>query len=284
MGDSGDEYGDGTSNSVSVFIGLGPAASKITNEALLKRLEEVAPVAGLRIRGRCAFADVPNVEAANRLVAELDGKYIGDARLAVQLSRGKDKEKPRGSHSSGGRNGSSNPVALFIGLGPAGGSISDKELRNKLEEVCPVIDFRRRGQCAFIDVRDMSHAQRLIQELNNHYMGDCRLSIQHSRENKSGRGSMRSEKRGRAGDSRDRRRRRRSHTRSRSRSGSRDRGRDRRRRRSSGSSGNSSYRRSSDASDESRGHRRRDNRRRARSRSYSSSSRSSSGRRNRRRE
>ncbi|RNF23002.1 putative splicing factor TSR1 [Trypanosoma conorhini] len=264
----------------SVFIGLGPAASTISDEALRERLEEVAPVLGVRIRGRCAFADVPDPEAAARLVSELDGKLIGEARMAVQLSRSKEKERPPANSNSNNNNSSSNKknganpgrTSLFVGLGPAGGAISDKELRGKLEEVAPITGFRRRGQCAFVDVADVAQASRMIDELNNQYIGDCRLSVQYSRDNKNSRSGGRVEKRSRSPI------RRRHRHRSR-RSDSPDRRRYRRRRSRSYSSRSSSSRGSSYYSDDSRDHRRRDRRdrrRRERSRSYSSRSRSSS--------
>ncbi|RNE99709.1 putative splicing factor TSR1 [Trypanosoma rangeli] len=256
----------------SVFIGLGPAASTISDEALRERLEEVAPVLGVRIRGRCAFADVPDPEAAARLVSELNGKLIGEARMAVQLSRSKEKERPpvNNNHNKNGNN--PGRTSLFVGLGPAGGAISDKELRNKLEEVAPITGFRRRGQCAFVDVADVAQASRMIDELNNQYIGDCRLSVQYSRDNKTSRSGGRMEKRSRSPIRRGH------HHRSR-RSDSPDRRRCRRRKSRSYSSRSSSSRRSSYYSDDSRDrhrHDKRDRRRRERSRSYSSRSRSSS--------
>ncbi|KAF5225967.1 hypothetical protein ECC02_000896 [Trypanosoma cruzi] len=261
-----------TMKTTSVFIGLGPAASSISDDALRQRLEEVAPVLGVRIRGRCAFADVPDTETAERLVAELDGKLIGDARMAVQISRNKDKQRPPGNQNHNNNLNNSGRTSLFVGLGPAGGAISDRELRSKLEEIAPVTGFRRRGQCAFIDVADMAHASRMIHELNNQYIGDCRLSVQYSRDNKSSRFGGRMEKRSRSPVRRRRRQRSR-------RSDSLDRRRYRRRRSYSYSSRSSSSRRSSVDSDDSREYHRRDRRdkrRRERSRSYSSRSRSSS--------
>lgn len=261
------------SSVTSVFIGLGPAAYTISDETLRQRLEEVAPVIGLRIRGHCAFADVQSVEDAERLVAELDGKLIGEARMSVQISR--SREKTRATRNRGRNNNNNNHrgrTSLFVGLGPSGGSITDRELRSKLEEAAPIVGFRRCGQCAFVDVVDTSQASKMIQELNNQYIGDCRLSVQYSRDSKhstrGGRGDKRdrslgrSRGRQRSRGSPDGRRRRRRYDRSRSRSRSR--------------SDSRSDSRSSSYSDDSRDYRRRDRRRRERSRSYDSRSRSSS--------
>lgn len=251
----------------SVFIGLGPAAATVSEEALRERLEEVSPVLGLRIRGYCAFADVPSPEDADQLVARLDGEMIGEARMVVQISRNKEKDRSAGSR--GVNNANHGPrTSLFVGLGPSGGSISDRELRGKLEEVAPLIGFRRRGQCAFVDVADMAQASRMIQELNNQYIGDCRLSVQHSRDKNPAFGPRR-ERRARSSERRHgRQRSRRRH--------SPERRRYRRHRSRSSSSRSSPSSRSSSYSDDSRDRRRRDRRRRERSRSYSDRSRSSS--------
>lgn len=258
-----------TTSVTSVFIGLGPAAYTISDETLRQRLEEVSPVIGLRIRGHCAFADVQSVEDAERLVTELDGKLIGEARMSVQISRSREKTRPTRNRPGNNINHRGR-TSLFVGLGPSGGSITDRELRSKLEEAAPIVGFRRCGQCAFVDVVGVSQASKMIQELNNQYIGDCRLSVQYSRDS-------RHSTRGARGDKRDR-----SHGRSRGRQRSRGGGssdgrrRNRRRYDRSRSRSDSYSERSSSYSDDSRDYRRRDRRRRDRSRSYDSRSRSSS--------
>ncbi|KEG06518.1 splicing factor TSR1, partial [Trypanosoma grayi] len=205
MSETKNGNGEAHDNTTSVFIGLGPAASTISEDMLRERLEEVTEVLGVRIRGRCAFADVTDAEAADKLVAELDGKMIGEARMAVQISRSKEKERPAANagsnkHANNNNSNSSNNhnhnsssgggggrTSLFVGLGPAGGAVSDNELREKLELAVPILAFRRRGQCAFVDVANMADANRMIRELNNQYIGECRLSVQYSRDNKRSR-------------------------------------------------------------------------------------------------
>jgi RNA recognition motif-containing protein len=208
----------------SVFVGLGPNGRDITEEALREFLEKSVPIGSIRVRGTCAFADVETDEDAQKLIAEANDQHLGSARLSVQLSR------PKGApvhHSNG-------PVSLFIGLGPQGGSVSEEELKEKLEEAAPVKAIRRRGECAFVDVANSSDAERMISQLRGAMLGACRLSVQYSKDNKN----MDARKRGRdddfdrrappLDDRRDRRRRR-------NRSDSRDRrrrsdSRDRRRR------------------------------------------------------
>ncbi|CCD13560.1 unnamed protein product, partial [Trypanosoma congolense IL3000] len=87
--------GAGSSDVTSLYIGLGPAAHTISEGRLRSTLEEFAKVLAVRIRGRCAFVDVGGMDDAKRLIEELDGKFIGEARMVVQLSRGKERDRDR---------------------------------------------------------------------------------------------------------------------------------------------------------------------------------------------
>jgi RNA recognition motif-containing protein len=188
----------------SMFVGLGPNGRNITEDQLKDFLGKYVAISSVRVRGTCAFADVETDEDAQKLIAEANDQYLGEARLSIQVSRPKGAPAPRGA--------SSGPVALFIGLGPQGGSVSEDELRQKLEEAAPIIAIRRRGECAFVDVASSSDAERMISTLRGAMVGPCRLSVQYSKDNNSRGGDRGGDmKRGRdsdRNDDRDRRRRR----------------------------------------------------------------------------
>lgn len=213
----------------SLFVGLGPNGRDIKEDQLKEFLEQYAPVASVRVRGTCAFADVETDEDAQKLITEANDQHLGVARLSVQLSR------PKGGHAAAPRG--NGPVSLFIGLGPQGGTVSEDELRQKLEEAAPVTAIRRRGECAFVDVGSAGDAERMISQLRGAMLGPCRLSVQYSKDNNNRGGDVR-QKRGRESDFDRRRQRSDSIDRRRHRSDSRDRrryrsdSRDRRRQRS----------------------------------------------------
>ena len=73
----------------SLFIGLGPRGEAMTEEEIKAKLEESVPIIALRKRGTCAFADVADEAQADKLIREMNGQYIGEARLAVQMSKDK---------------------------------------------------------------------------------------------------------------------------------------------------------------------------------------------------
>lgn len=275
---------------ISLFVGLGPSSRFVKLEDLRRTLESNArnpeKIKEIRLRGRCAFADIVDEEEANNLIQKLDGTTLADGRvrLTVQISKNKKDSKP--SHRTRGAEG---PQVLFVGLGPNGLRITDDELKERLNAVCPVRFIRRKEQCAFVEVESRGEAENLIEQLNSKYIGDSRLSVQYSRKRereediRSGRRGDALDRRagggvGRRGDDRygGRRSRSRSHSRSRSYS-------DRRHRRH--------RRRYSDESRDSRRRSRRSRRdrrssyssRSASSRSYSSRSRSASSRSDRRR-
>lgn len=209
---------------VSIFIGLGPSGRDITEQQIRDFLEQYVPIQSIRCRGTCAFADVESEADAQKLIDAADKQHIGNARLSIQVSR------PRG-----GQNGAAagaprdGPASLFVGLGPAGRSVTEDELRSKLEEAAPVKGIRHRGECAFVDVDSVADAERIISTLRGTMIGQCRLSVQFSKDSRRGGGGGGDDrKRGRE-DSRDRRDRRRDDSRDRRdrrRSDSRDRRRD----------------------------------------------------------
>lgn len=189
----------------SMFVGLGPNGRNITEEQLKDFLGKYAPISSVRVRGTCAFADVETDEDAQKLIAEANDQYLGEARLSVQVSR------PKAGGPVGGSRGGNGPVALFIGLGPQGGSVSEDELRQKLEEAAPITAIRRRGECAFVDVASAADADRMISQLRGAMVGPCRLSVQYSKDNNQRGGDRGDMKRGRErdfdrNDDRDRRR------------------------------------------------------------------------------
>ncbi len=71
----------------SLFIGLGPKGEYMTEDEIRAKLEESVPVTAIRKRGTCAFADVATEDQADKLIADMNGQYIGEARLSVQMSK-----------------------------------------------------------------------------------------------------------------------------------------------------------------------------------------------------
>jgi len=88
---------------VALFIGLGPALD-VSEEDLRKTFSPICEVVAIRMRGACAFMDVPNDQDANECIAKLNGTYINKSRLNVQLSREKRdrRDEPR-AMGRGGR-------------------------------------------------------------------------------------------------------------------------------------------------------------------------------------
>lgn len=255
---------------ISLFIGLGPAARTVRQDELRSFLQSKAMnpenVLEVRLRGRCAFADIRTTEESNHLISQLDGQMFEDrVRLAVQVSKHKKDERPAAMMRERRRDEESSQC-LFIGLGPNGARISTEEVKQRIEAVCPVRITRRRDQCMFVEVDSHAQAGRVIDALNNQHIGDSRLSVQFSRDNrKRDHFEMSSSSRGLRRDDRphrsDERRR------YRSRSNSRDRDRYHRRRRYSD---DSREERRGGRGDDRRPHRS-ERRHSRRSRSYSSS-------------
>lgn len=189
---------------VSLFIGLGPAARSVRLEELEKFLKDNAAdranVLEVRLRGRCAFADIANDEEAQHLIHKLNGVMFEDrVRLTVQVSLNKKDERPNVRRQREISSRSEGSQVLFIGLGPTGATITDDQILQCLQSVCPVKMVRRKEQCAFVEVESREHATQLIERMNNVHIHEARLSVQLSRESQSQGGR----KRGRH-DSRDR--------------------------------------------------------------------------------
>lgn len=210
---------------VSLFIGLGPSARMVRQEELEEYLKSHATAAEciseVRLRGRCAFADVASQSEADHLIHVLDGKLFKDRiRLTVQISLNKKNEdtvnkKDRVRRALEHRG--EGVQELFIGLGPKGASITDEEIQKRLEAICPAKIVRRRDQCAFVEVQSRQDAEELIDKLHNEYIGEARISVQvahEERKRERPHGSARDrpprgrDYRGRFGDRREDRRRR----------------------------------------------------------------------------
>lgn len=190
--------------SVSLFIGLGPAARSVRLEDLERCLrdnaKDSANVLEVRLRGRCAFADIANDEEAQHLISKLNGVMFEDrVRLTVQVSLNKKDERPNVRRLRELSSRGEGAQVLFIGLGPSGTNITDDQILQRLQEVCPVKMIRRKEQCAFVEVESRENAVALIEKMNNVYLQDARLSVQLSRDSQNHNGR----KRGRH-DSRDR--------------------------------------------------------------------------------
>jgi hypothetical protein len=65
---------------------------------------------------------------------------------------------------------------VHIGLGPRR-EVTEDVLKRRVEDVCPVLEMRFRGQYAFVDVATDYDAQRVIDALNNVHIGETRLSV-----------------------------------------------------------------------------------------------------------
>ena len=93
--------GGGRRNGDGIFIGLGPRGD-ITEDDLKARIEQVAPIKALRMRGQCAFLDCETEEDARKVIESLDQQTINTSRLSVQYSR-MNQDRERGGR--GGRGG-----------------------------------------------------------------------------------------------------------------------------------------------------------------------------------
>ena len=208
------------------FIGLGPKGDRVAESELSEFLNgsELGPVVGsLRSKGSCAFVTLADGVDGEQFRTAFDGKTVGECRLSVQESRGRNNNN-NGGRQDGGRieNGGN---TVFIGLGPNSASVSDDQLRAALEESGPLVGaIRRRGQCSFADFSNPDHAAAAVTALHGITLGDCRLSVQISRNNRNNggggndRNGGRNDRRGGGDRKRDR-------SRSRRRSRSRSRGR-----------------------------------------------------------
>lgn len=92
-GGFGPEYGTGHGREYngdghpSLFIGLGPHGIHIPDHVIRQKLEDSVPILAFRRHGQCAFVDVQDDRAAERLIREVSNQYIDDARISVQFSR-----------------------------------------------------------------------------------------------------------------------------------------------------------------------------------------------------
>ncbi|KAG5510953.1 hypothetical protein JKF63_06454 [Porcisia hertigi] len=176
----------------SIFIGMGPAGRTVTLAELTDYLKSKAMdpenVKDVRLRGRCAFADTTTVEEARHLIAELDNHdYKGKFRLAVQMSKqtmaeAKENKRKRQEVRATKPVDESRYVnegrQVFVNLGPAGKEIPNDLIRNKIEAICPVLRFERRGYCLYADVPSAEDTKRVVAALNNMMVDDVRVLVQ----------------------------------------------------------------------------------------------------------
>lgn len=181
----------GAAEVASIFVGLGPAARFIKKDELLDFMREKAMdpanITEVRMRGRCAFVDTTTVAEAQHLVATLNEQmYKDQCHMTVQFSKHSRSEAAAVSNRRERASATTHsaPPILFIGMGPAGSSITDAAIRQKIEEAGPIVSFRRSGQCVFVEVASTEEADHMIATLHNQYLGEARLSVQFSRENR----------------------------------------------------------------------------------------------------
>ena len=95
-----DRGGDRRGGGDGIFIGLGPKGD-VTEDDLKARIEEVAPIKALRMRGQCAFLDCETDQDARKVIESLDQQYINSSRLSVQYSRQNQDRSGRGGRGGG---------------------------------------------------------------------------------------------------------------------------------------------------------------------------------------
>lgn len=76
-----------------MFIGLGPNGIHIPDHVIRQKLEDSVPILAFRRHGQCAFVDVEDDRAADKLIREVSNQYIDDARISVQFSRDNRKRR-----------------------------------------------------------------------------------------------------------------------------------------------------------------------------------------------
>ncbi|CAJ1986332.1 TSR1 / splicing factor ptsr1-like protein [Leishmania donovani] len=176
----------------SIFIGMGPAGRTVTltelTEYLKSKAMDPANVKDVRLRGRCAFADTTTVEEARHLIAQLDNHdYKGKFRLAVQMSKQtmaeakenkRKRQEARGTKQGEEGNYVNEGRQVFVNLGPAGKDIPNEAIRSKIEAICPVLRFERRGYCMYADVPTAEDTRRVVAALNNMMIGEVRVLVQ----------------------------------------------------------------------------------------------------------
>lgn len=233
------------------FIGLGPKGDRVTESELLELLNGSSELGNcvleLRSRGSCAFATLAEGVDGGLFCQTFDGKTVNDCRLSIQPARDRRAEAAAVQRGGAGGSGVENDgLTVFIGLGPQHATVTDEALRSSLEENGGPVngEIRRRGQCAFADFHNTTDANRAVSTLHGITLGECRLSVQISRNDRRGNGNDRHRHNDRFGgrgghDSRGGRNgggdRKRDRSRSRRRSRSRSRRDDSRRRHRSGS-------------------------------------------------
>ena len=199
---------------VELFVGLGPQGGNITEQAIKAKLEESGiALLDVRKRGTAAFVDVANADQAEQVISKMNGQFIGEARLAVNLSNGGSRGGRGGGgagFSRGGRGGDSAGysrgrgaggdygrgaggysrgagggaqqystcgIEVRVGLGPNGATISEQQLSAFLARSAEILAIRHRGVQAFVDVATAAQAEKLINELNGQSIGEVRLAI-----------------------------------------------------------------------------------------------------------
>ncbi|CBZ23707.1 splicing factor ptsr1-like protein [Leishmania mexicana MHOM/GT/2001/U1103] len=176
----------------SIFIGMGPAGRNVTlaelTEYLKSKAIDPANVKDVRLRGRCAFADTTTVGEARHLIAQLDNHdYKGKFRLAVQMSKQtmaeakenkRKRQEARGTKQGEEAHYVNEGRQVFVNLGPAGKDIPNETIRSKIEAICPVLRFERRGYCMYADVPTAEDTKRVVAALNNMMVGEVRVLVQ----------------------------------------------------------------------------------------------------------
>jgi hypothetical protein len=167
-----------------LFVGLGPNGRDVTREQLGTFLGQFGAVQEVRCIGTRAFADVASDADAEAIIAGADKQQLGHVRLSVHLDRqggapagGRDRaageRAPRGQGAEGAAG-----TTLYVGLGPAGGSVTEEMLRARLAEAgAAVVAVRHRGACAFVDMATAQDAARAIEGADKQYIGSVRLAV-----------------------------------------------------------------------------------------------------------
>ncbi|TPP45307.1 hypothetical protein CGC20_1245 [Leishmania donovani] len=149
----------------SIFIGMGPAGRTVTLTELTEYLKSKA-------------MDPANLD---------NHDYKGKFRLAVQMSKQtmaeakenkRKRQEARGTKQGEEGNYVNEGRQVFVNLGPAGKDIPNEAIRSKIEAICPVLRFERRGYCMYADVPTAEDTRRVVAALNNMMIGEVRVLVQ----------------------------------------------------------------------------------------------------------
>lgn len=176
----------------SIFIGMGPAGRHVTTPEMTEFLRSKAQnpdnIRDVRVRGRCGFADTTTVAEAKHLIAQLnDQDYRGLFRMTVEMSkqsmaeaRERRRERIEESANKQLQEGRlvNNGRQVFVNLGPRGKDIPDSVIRERVEPICPIMRYERRGYCAYIDVPSAEDTKRVVSALNDMMINDVRMIVQ----------------------------------------------------------------------------------------------------------